>query len=152
MANILDDLSKLLPLSNSLKPTIIAEDFNARYGATISDKLSLLKEYLGSQNLELHIPKEKWSKTRRTYQVSDKPNWLRQFLRQLINFCKLSRNKIELREEYVRYRRLYCQILSDFRKTSVREAEGILLDKAEKAPWLLTRRNCSNEARIPISN
>ncbi|KAI0984119.1 hypothetical protein GJ496_007772 [Pomphorhynchus laevis] len=74
--------------------------------------------------------------TGRTYQVSDKPNWLRQLQRQLINFCNL----------------LYCQILSDFRKTSMRKADGLLLYKAEKAPWLLTRRNCSNKARIPISN
>ncbi|KAI0986932.1 hypothetical protein GJ496_002063 [Pomphorhynchus laevis] len=90
--------------------------------------------------------------SRRTYQVSNKPNWLRQFQRELINFCKLSRNNIELREEYVRYRRLYCQILSYFRKTSLRKAEGIIPEKAGKTSCLLTHRNCSNKPGIPISN
>ncbi|KAI0986931.1 hypothetical protein GJ496_002062 [Pomphorhynchus laevis] len=60
-ANIINNLSKLLQFTHSLKPTIIAGYFNARNDVTISDKLFSLKEYLESQNLALHAPEEKWS-------------------------------------------------------------------------------------------
>ncbi|KAI0990036.1 hypothetical protein GJ496_007880, partial [Pomphorhynchus laevis] len=92
-------------------------DFNYFYSSTklfpgvLPDSLTCFTKSL----LNAYCPTRA---TRRTYQVSIKPNWFRQFQREPINFCKLSRNNIELRGVHS--------------KTSLRQAECLLRARPRK--------------------
>ncbi|KAI0978487.1 hypothetical protein GJ496_008271 [Pomphorhynchus laevis] len=84
-------------------------------------------------------------------QSTQRPLWMRAIQRALIFLSKRFRFDISVRREYVLLRQFYTHLNVMWRKTKLHAEEQKRIYLAEKAPWILLRRNNSGTSQIPLS-
>ncbi|KAI0982340.1 hypothetical protein GJ496_004403 [Pomphorhynchus laevis] len=84
-------------------------------------------------------------------QGTQRPLWMRAIQRAMIFLSKRFRFDISVRREYVLLRQFYTHLNVMWRKTKLHAEEQKRIYLAEKAPWILLRRNNSGTSQIPLS-
>ncbi|KAI0980591.1 hypothetical protein GJ496_002355 [Pomphorhynchus laevis] len=84
-------------------------------------------------------------------QGTQRPLWMRAIQRAMIFLSKRFRFDISVCREYVLLRQFYTHLNVMWRKTKLHAEEQKRIYLAEKAPWILLRRNNSGTSQIPLS-